>query len=362
VGPERSAELLRLLATARLVTVTGPPGCGKSRLAAETLPAATDCPDRVWWVDLSAVVDAVGLARAVAACLGMAPPQSADPMALARDLALWLGPAPVLIVLDNADRVVEGCAVLAQTLVRDNEGARVIVTSRELLCVDGEMVWRPPLLALPPVGGPVNARHAGEALQLFLDRAEQAESGWVPTRQRLELAAQVCRRLDGLPLAIEAAAACLPHHPLEEIAARLDAPLLPLDEADQPGESRHATVSAALADSYNYLPPIEQALFRRLSVFPGGFSVRAAAAVCVGDVGGELMIAPDGLLDLLEQLVTKSLVQSDHAAPPGQRLRLLAVARDFGRRQLVSRGECEAMERRLAALRPGPDGNSGDGG
>ncbi|HEX2038489.1 MAG TPA: LuxR C-terminal-related transcriptional regulator [Acidimicrobiales bacterium] len=318
VGRRAELEVLAaLVADHRLVTLTGAGGCGKTRLALEV---ATRVPDDVCWVDLGPLDDPLLVPVAVAAALGM--PEPPEPVA---DAVLHrLSARPTLVVLDTCEHVIEACAALAVRLVQSSTSTRVLATSRELLGVECEARWPVPPLA------------DDESVQLFTDRASLA--GFVLGADDAATVAGICRRLDGLPLAIELAAARTRMMGLEQIAEGLADRFRLLTGGVRGALPRQRTLEGSVDWSHDLLGPDERVVFRRLACFSGSFTVEAAEAVCACDV-----------LDLLGALVDRSLVQVAGGAGSATRYRMLETIADYARHRLADAGEAEeARERHLA--------------
>jgi predicted ATPase/DNA-binding SARP family transcriptional activator len=318
----RAGELAAVTAslrTARLVTVAGPAGAGKTRLAAEI---ASRCgPRRVLWAEL----DAVGpgrVAATVARTLGVRelPGRSAVALVAAR-----LSEAPALLVLDNCEHVIEDAARFVARLLDDVPHARVLATSREPLHVDGERVHR-----LGGLGTPE------PATRLFLERAGSER----PRAEDAAAVAEVVSRLDGLPLAIELAAGRLSALSVADLARSLADRLSVLGEGRRVTPPRQRTLETAIAWSYGLVPATEQCILRRLSVFPASFDAAAAEAVAAG---GE--VEPEAVLPALARLVDASLLAADRRRG-GTRYRLLFTVRAFARQRLRASGELESAARR----------------
>ena len=300
------ATLTRLLSETRLVTLTGAGGIGKSRLA---LRIADDARTRfahgVWLVELAALSDPGFVAHAIAATLGVREGPRRPPLPALLDA---LQARELLLILDNCEHLAS-CGSLAETLLRRCSGLQILATSRESLGVSGEMVWRVPPLGLPIAGWTPDTDELAEseAVMLFMERARTV----VPDLHLGDIdgstVAQICRSLDGIPLALELAAARVRSLGIEQIAARLDPKsggrLDLLTRGSRTALERQQTLRATMDWSYTLLSPIEQALFRRISVFAGGWSLGAAERVCADDV-----IAASAVLDTLSQLIDKSLV------------------------------------------------------
>jgi predicted ATPase/DNA-binding SARP family transcriptional activator len=353
-------EVGRLLERARLVTLAGAGGVGKTRLAREVAARAAGgepgvvespragtsaFPDGVWWAELAPIPAGTAPAAAVAEALGVRYAPGADPAdALAAALGGPAGtPRRALLVLDNCEHVVEGCAALAERLLRGCPGLRVLATSREALGVEGEVVWPVPPLSHPPArpaptdGAPGARAGAAEAfarslaaydaVQLFVERARAVQPGFALTARNAPAVAAITARLDGLPLALELAAANVATLGVEPLAARLDDAFAVLTRGRRTALPRHRTLRALLDWSYHLLGPDERALLARLAVFRGGFTLDAAGAVGAAPPPG--LPGPDGVVAALGRLVEQSLV--DVREDGGEvRYRLLETVRQYG--------------------------------
>jgi non-specific serine/threonine protein kinase len=328
------ATLARLLAGARLLTLTGPGGIGKTRLALELARvAADDFPDGMWLVELAALADPALVARAVATVLGVA--EQAD-RPLIDTLTSRLAGQRLLLVLDNCEHLIDASAALADALLRRCPDVRLLATSREPLTIGGEIVWRVPPLTLPDERGTVDMAHLcqAEAARLFIERAMAVRPDFQVTATTAAVAvADICRRLDGLPLAIELAAARVSLLPVDHIADRLDDALRLLTSGSRTAPLHHRTLRATLDWSYALLTETERVLLRRLAVFAGGWTLAAAEAVAAGEG-----IAPADVLDLLGQVAHKSLVQVEQRDGEA-RYRLLETVRQYAAERLAEAGE-----------------------
>ena len=334
VGREGAlAEVGRLLSAARLVTLVGAPGLGKTRLALElgARPSA-QYPDGVAFVELAPLADPALVPGAVAAALGV-DEQPGRP--LVETLADHLGTARPLLILDNCERLVAACAELAARLLRAAPGLRALATSREPLGIAGEHLWTMPPLELPASELPPTVAELGrsEAVRLFVERAGAVSGGFALTDLNGPAVLRICRQLDGIPLAIELAAARARVLTPEQIAARLDDRFRLLTGGSRLALPRHQTLRGAIDWSHDLLSEPEQVLWRRLSVFAGGWALEAAEAVCSTD-GLE---AAD-ILDLLTRLVDRSLVLVEERAGEA-RYRFLETIRQYGAERLREAGE-----------------------
>ena len=352
VGRERElAALQPVLAADRLVTLTGPGGVGKTRLALEAATRRAGAhPDGAWVAELAALPDSDALAQTVATALGLELlPGDAGPEALAHHLA----GRDLLLVLDNCEHVGPAVAALARVLLRDCPGLRLLATSRAPLHVPGEVDWRVPSLRLADPGAlPALDQLAGsDAVRLFCERAAAANARFRLSEDNAEAVAAVCWRVDGLPLAIELAAARVAALAPAQIGERLGDALAVLRGAGSgsgtPGLTRQQTLEATLDWSHDLLAPGERVLFRRLAVFAGGFGLDAAETVAGADVPG------------LASLVDQSLVLVDDAGPE-YRYRLLEPIRQYAAAKLAAAAEggqlADAHARAYAARAAVPGG------
>ncbi|MFF5262992.1 BTAD domain-containing putative transcriptional regulator [Actinomadura viridis] len=330
----REEELGRvgaMLAGRRLVTLLGPGGAGKTRLALE---AAALEEGEVCFVDLSPVGDGAEVPRTVLGALGVresAMLPGAHPSDPVERLVTALEGRRMLLVLDNCEHVIEAAARLAHRLLGAGSGLRVLATSREALGITGESLHPLPPLALPPEGA--GAAEAAEcpAVRLFADRAAAVRPGFAVTPGNVAAVVRICAALDGLPLAIELAAARLRSLPVEEVAGRLDDRFRLLSRGDRVAAPRHRTLRAVVEWSWDLLGEAERTLARRLTVFSGGATLEAVEAIC----------ALEGEADeLLVELVEKSLLQTD-----GTRYRMLGTVQAFCAERLEEAGERDRLER-----------------
>lgn len=327
IGRERElAEASGLLARGRLLTLHGSGGIGKTRLSLQIAAAMLpDFVDGVWVVELASLSDAERMPQAVATVLGIKE-DAGRPVIEA--LLRTLRERSVLIVLDNCEHLIAGCARLARDLLACGPHVKILATSREPLSITGETTYPVPALTLPRAdeSSAVETVTRFEGVRLFVDRASAASAAFTLTPQNVAAVAEVCRRLDGIPLALELAAARVRSLPIESIARRLDDRFRLLVRGDRAALPRQQTLRALIDWSHDLLPAPERALFRRLAVFAGGYTLMAAEAVTA-----DVSLPETDVLDLHSQLVDKSLVNMDAA---GGRYRLLETVREYARERL----------------------------
>ena len=342
IGREREiAEGKRLLAITRLLTLTGAGGCGKTRLAVHlAAEVLDDYQDGVWFIELAPLSDPVQISEAIASVLRV-PERRGRP--LGETLHDHLRPKALLLVLDNCEHLLPGCAHVINALLRDCPNLRVLATSTAVLGVAGETAQRVPSLSLPPLHRRPPATHLvqSEAVQLFVERAMLCVPAFTVTDQNAAAVLHICTQLDGIPLAIELAAARMKVLAVEDIAARLEDRFRLLTGGTRTILPRHRTLRATMDWSHDLLSEKERIVWRRLSVFAGGCTLEAAGAVCSGNSD----VHAADLLDLLGQLVDKSLVLVE-LRPGKTRYRLLETVRQFGREKLVEAGEASDVRRR----------------
>ncbi|HEX5587923.1 MAG TPA: hypothetical protein VFZ17_11495, partial [Acidimicrobiia bacterium] len=339
VGRERDvADLVRLLDEKRLVTLTGVGGVGKTRLAlqvaAEALPAFADGS---WLCELASVRDPTGVVDAAAGVFRV----TARPgLGLEESLVAYLGDQELLIVLDNCEHVLRPVAALVTAIEVACPNVRVLATSREGLSVRGEQIFAVPSLDVPNDTTDLEVMSACEAVRLFVDRAQEAKAAFVIDAGNAEAVAQVCRRLDGVPLAIELAAARITTMNPRELAQRLDRRFRLLTGGDRAAIERHQTLRATIDWSYDLLTESERQLLDRVAVFADGCTLQAVEVVAAGDP-----IASDDVYELLANLVARSLVVVDDTAPD-TRYRLLETIRQYGEERLAETGDVDAVRTR----------------
>ena len=349
VGRTREiAEVSELLDATRLLTITGPGGMGKTRLALEVASELLEAfPDGVWLAELEAVTDPALVPQSLGAALGIREDTSLGvgaqtPQPAIDKLVDYLGGKELLVVLDNCEHLIEACAQVAESVLRSAPKVRVLATSRERLGVGGEVLWRVPSLGVPrpeEVSPEQLAQH--DAVRLFVNRATAVQPAFVLDADAAPGVSHICRRLDGIPLALELAAAQVRVLPPPEIAARLDDRFSLLTSGSPRALPRHQTLRAAIDWSYELLSDPERELFSRLSVFAGGFTLEAAEEVC-GDERVE-----HEMLELLSRLVDQSLVVAGDGS--NARFRMLETLRRYAGERLAASGTAEALQSRHAA-------------
>jgi len=328
---DEKSTVIDLVTSSRLLTLTGTGGCGKTRLAIEVARGGPfERLDGVWFVNLAPVEAADRVAGALAEALGV----SGETDALRRVVA-FLRDRTGLLVLDNCEHVIGAASAVAAAVLEDCDGVSLLVTSREPLGLDGERVWRVPSMLVPdPSCVDVEKVADSDAVQLFVDRAVAVRSTFAVTPENAETIAAICRRLDGVPLALELAAARLRSLPLDRIASGLDDRFRLLGGRDHASVPRQRTLEASVAWSYDLLSEPERVGLRRLAVFAGGFTLEAAEQVAGFDP-----LPTYDVLDVLSRLVDRSLINVD---PVTDRYWLQETIRHFASDRLVESGEGDA--------------------
>jgi predicted ATPase len=341
VGRERDVtSVLEALGQFRVVTVIGPGGIGKTRLALQVAAEAlVRYPQGAWFCELAAVVHRDVVAEAVAGCLGMRL-QPGEPVQ--STVVAFLRRKRLLLVLDNCEHVLEEAGSLAEAVAHACPGVTVLATSREALAVDGERLWPVGSLPVPDLDATLEEAAATPAVRLFTDRARAVRPGFETDASTVTVVADVCRQLDGMPLAIELAAARVGALSISEISGRLDRRLRLLTGGRRTAIARHQTLRNTIDWSYELLEPSEAEVFARLAVFAGGFTLEAAEAVVSDDA-----IALEDVLDLLSRLVARSMLVGDDAGAT-TRYRLLETMRQYAVERLDTAGETERIRHRHA--------------
>lgn len=327
-----------MLTTTHLLTLTGPGGTGKTRLALQLAAEVLETlADGVWLVELAPLADPTLVAQTMAATLGVREQPGRTILDALMDYART---KTMLLILDNCEHLIETCAHMADTLLRAAPGLKILVSSREPLGIAGETAYRVPSLSLPDPWQlhDLNALAGNDCVHLFIDRALAAFPRFGLKEKNAPAIADICLRLDGIPLAIELAAARTKVFAPEQIAARLDDRFRLLTGGSRTALERHQTLRALIDWSYDLLSDEERRVFRQLSVFAGGWSFEAAQAVCGEGIDAEV-------LDLLTHLVDKSLVVFEEEAEEG-RYRLPETIRQYARDKLFESGEAEPVRNR----------------
>jgi len=340
IGRQRElAEVTELLSKTRLLTLTGMGGIGKTRLAIQiAVDRLNDYPDGVWFVDLAALSEPNLVPQAIASVLPIQEESHRDPLQSVCD---YFGDRCTLLVIDNCEHLIAACAKTSELLLQKCARLRLIATSREPLMVSGESVWRVPSLSLPD-GQSLEADFLQyEAVRLFVDRATAVQPKFVLSLSNAGDVVNICRQLDGIPLAIELAAARTRALSIEEIRARLIERFRLLNAGIRTALPRQQTLRATLDWSHNLLSEKERILFRRISVFVGGFTLQAAEDICAADD-----LLRHEVMDVLTQLVDKSLVV--FVQNNSTRYRLLETVREYGREKLDESGETDSQQKQHA--------------
>jgi predicted ATPase/DNA-binding SARP family transcriptional activator len=345
IGREKEIdEIIRLLGRHRLVTLTGPGGVGKTRLAIQSSNELLgEFKDGLWWVELAPLMDEALLPQAVAQVLGV---RESPNQPLTELLKSFLRQKQLLLVLDNCEHLIAGCAQLAEGILSACPKLKVLATSREALGLTGEEVWSVPILSLPSLQrmSLSDLLMQYEGIRLFVERASAALSDFTLTERNASSVTQVCQRLDGMPLAIELAAARVRMMSVGEIAKHLDDRFNLLTAGSRTALPRHQTLRAAIDWSYDLLSQPEQIFFNRLSVFAGGLTLEAAEEVAAGG-----SVTKSQVLDLLGQLINKSLVIVEMRSEDDDfesRFGMLETIREYAREKLDESGETEQIRQR----------------
>jgi predicted ATPase/DNA-binding SARP family transcriptional activator/Tfp pilus assembly protein PilF len=333
------AEIERLIAgiptsdsnvPVRLLTLLGAGGCGKTRLAIESarhLTAADYFPNGIWWIDLARLNDPMLLTQAIAAVLGL---RERPDTPLITSLTNYLRNREMLLLLDNCEHLIDSCAQIAETLLLACPKLQILATSREALDIDGERIFQVNPLSLPDPANPPPLEKLldYDAVHLFIDRAKALLPDFSLTRENDSVIIQICRQLDGIPLAIELAIRQLKTLPLEQIATRLENRFLLLTNGGRTALPHHRTLRAVLDWSYDFLSEQERSFFQQLSIFSGGWTLESAERITEGNT-----------LELLTALVGKSLVIVEQSG----RYRMLETIRQYGHQKLIEAGQEESV-------------------
>ena len=353
IGREREiAEVKQLLSTHRLVTLTGSGGCGKTRLALKVAHELfREFEDGVWLIELASLAEPSLVPQSVASVLGV---HEQSGQTLIDVLSDYLLSRYVLLVIDNCEHLISACAGLVEVLLQKCPELRILATSREMLGVTGESVLAVPPLTLPevqPWKSPASAQNAlniygqSEAVQLFVNRATSIVQDFALNTENASWVSEICRRLDGMPLAIELAAARVRSLSVQQIAERLEDRFNLLTSGGRTAPPRQQTLAATLDWSYALLLEAERKIFQRLSTFSGGWTLEAAESICAGEG-----VEADEVLDLLSHLVDKSLVVVDKSEGGEMHYRLLETIRQYARERLLESGEAALAHNRHLAF------------
>src|SRR5688572_6178622 len=332
IGREKEqAEILKLISKYRLVTLVGPGGVGKTRLSLKVGEQALgDYAHGIWVVELAPLLDPLLVPRTTAITVGLRDEPRRPVIDMLSD---YLRVKKLLIILDNCEHLLDACAQLADALLKKCLNLKILATSREALGILGEASYRVPSLGLPDMQQVIEKFRDYESVRLFEERAQLAQMDFLLTMENASAVAKICSQLDGIPLAIELAAARVNMFSTEQVAARLQESFNLLTTGNRTALPRHQTLQAAIDWSYNLLSPTEQNLFRRLSVFVNGWTLEAATSIC-SDAG----IRSEDIFDLLTQLINKSLVNIEELQNE-TRYRILETIRQYANMKLVESNE-----------------------
>ena len=345
IGREKEiAEIKQALAEHRLVTLTGSGGAGKSRISLQVASDSLDqFPNGIWLVELAPLTEPDLIPQTILTAAGI---QTQQGYTTLESLIDFLRQKASLLILDNCEHLIEACARLVNTLLNAAPNLKILASSREALGIKGEQAWRVPSLSAPDIKHPPPLEQLlrYESVRLFIDRAMLVQPHFLVTNENAATVAKICHRLDGIPLAIELAAARLRTLSPEQIAARLDDRFRLLTGGTRTALPRQQTLRALIDWSYDLLSENEQTLLRRLAVFSGGSVLEAAEQVCSDE-----SIKTDDVLDLLDHLVDKSLVIVDVGQNQEMRYRYLETVRQYAREKLSERGESATYRTRHLA-------------
>ena len=338
VGREQELKtLIRIFDTTRLLTLTGVGGCGKTRLSIQLARQIADqFMEGIWWFELASIPDEDLLLPTIKKTLGLSESQADS---TEESIRRFLHGRRVLLVLDNCEHLITACARFAENILQQCPALKILATSREALSIHGEIAWLVPSLALPP-SDQIDDLLEWECPHLFFERATTYRSDLSLTESNAEALLHICRALEGIPLAIELAAARVKTLSLEQLAARLDDKLSLLTTGSRTAQPRQQTLRAAIDWSYELLSEQEQIVLQRLSIFSGAWTLEAAEFVCADET-----IHPDQILDLLTRLLDKSLLVSE-SRDQEMRYKLLEIIRQHAFEKLEARSETEKVHNR----------------
>jgi predicted ATPase/DNA-binding XRE family transcriptional regulator len=338
VGREKElADIHKFLQDTHMLTLMGPGGIGKTRLSIRVAQEVLDnYPDGVWLVELAPILDPLLVPRTTAITIGLRDEPQRPVIDMLCD---YLRQKKILIILDNCEHLIDACAHMSEKILHAAPNVRILASSREAFGIAGEVVYQVPSLGLPDIEQlpSIASLSQYEAVKLFIDRATAAVQNFTVTNENAPALAQLCHHLDGIPLAIELAAAKVRVLSLEQINKRLDDRFRLLTGGSRTALPRHQTLRAAIDWSYDLLSPAEQTLFQRLSVFVDGWTLEAAESVC-----SDANIKSEDILDLLAQLIHKSLVHTEELQ--GQtHYRMLETIRQYANEKLGDSGESNLL-------------------
>ena len=341
IGREKEiAAVKQELESHRLVTLTGSGGTGKTRLSLQVAADLLETfPDGIWFVELAPLAGPDAIPQVVLTTLGLVEQPGKTIQQILSD---YLHEKKVLLIIDNCEHLIEACAKLVNTFLSHALALKILASSREALGVDGELAWHVPSLSLPDPREihELDQLTQYEAVRLFIDRAGLANPHFLVTKANAPAIVQICHHLDGIPLALELAAARVRGLSVEQIASRLDDRFHLLTSGTRTALPRHRTLHALIDWSHDLLTEPERMLLRRLSVFAGGWTLEAAEFVCIGD-----SLESDQILDVLLHLVDKSLVLAETQGAES-RYHMLETIRQYAREKLWATGEGERMRQR----------------
>ena len=339
----RKKELTQIknaLSKYRLVTLTGSGGVGKSRLSLQVAADLVETfSDGIWFIELAALSDPTLIPQTLQNTLGLVEQKDTATLQVLQE---YLREKKVLLILDNCEHLVEACATMAFDLLKQTTHLKILASSREALGVQGEFSWRVPSLSVPSADRITEAGSLSryEAVKLFIERARLIDPKFKLDETNASFVAQICSRLDGIPLAIELAAARLKTLSVEQILARLADRFSLLTNGARSLPSRHQTLKATIEWSYNSLSEKEKIVFRRLAVFIGGWSLEAAESICSGNE-----IEREEMIDLIASLLQKSLIYT-HEFQGGIRYEQLETIRQYEQEKLIASGEEELLRKK----------------
>ena len=340
IGREKEqAEIKNLIAKNRLVTLTGAGGIGKTRLSIQVASREeNDFPNGIWLVEFAPISDPALVPQVILTTLSLSEQTGRSPL---RTLSDFLQAKRALLILDNCEHLITACAQICNDLLTQCPKLKILATSREPLNISGETIWQVTTLSIPERGklSLTDLLLSFESIRLFVERATAVNSEFVLTEQNALAIAQICQHLDGIPLAIELAATRMRIMTTEEIAAHLEDRFDLLNQGSRTAAPHHQTLRAAIDWSYGLLIEEERVLFRRLSVFAGGWSLEAAKSICTGK-----SLEQDEIFALLSHLVDKSLVNVEPKNGTS-RFQMLETIRAYARAKLLESGESEIIHR-----------------